>query len=106
MRDSSESVISAVSISSATTLRNRSSSRSPRSQSAGAVPSTAVTTVSSPPTVGSLRWRRYELKNVFLRIRNSQAFKFVPGVNWCSARSARAYVSCTRSSASVSLPVR
>jgi hypothetical protein len=37
--------------------------------------------VSSPPTVGSLRRRRYELRNVFLKIRKSHAFKFVPGVN-------------------------
>ena len=90
MRDSSESVISAASISSATTLRRRSSSTSPRSQSEGAGASVSAATVSSPPTVGSLRRRRYELTKVFLKMRNSQAFKFVPGVNWCSARRARA----------------
>src|SRR5574342_219955 len=44
--------------------------------------------------------------NVLRRMRKSQALRFVPGANCAEARMARAYVSWTRSSASVASPVR
>ena len=43
--------------------------------------------------------------NVLVRIRYSQALRFVPGLNWWKAEYALAKVSCTRSSASAGLRV-
>ena len=89
-----------------TTLRSRSSSTSPSSHGLGPRARAPRPTVSRPPTVGSLRWRRYGLRNVFRRIRNSHALRFVPGVNWC-APAAPAHTSPARGPRRrVSLPVR
>src|ERR1700755_1474758 len=49
--------------------------------------------------------RRYELMYVFVRIRYSQALRFVPSSNWWNAEYALRNVSCTRSSASAGLRV-
>ena len=43
--------------------------------------------------------------NVLVRIRNSQALRFVPTWNWWKDAYALANVSCTRSSASAGLRV-
>lgn len=52
------------------------------------------------------RWfLRYVLMNVFVRIRYSQAFRFVPCLNWRNAAKALTNVSCTRSDASAGLRV-
>src|SRR5205814_1043133 len=71
VRASSDSVISAASISSATIFLNRSSSMSSRSQWSSATPCAAGSTVSSPPLTGLFRSRRYALRNVLRRILNS-----------------------------------
>ena len=42
---------------------------------------------------------------VLVRMRNSHAFRFVPGWNWWNEAYALANVSCTRSSASAGLRV-
>src|SRR5262249_21073967 len=106
VRASSASIMSARSISSAMTLRSRSSSTSSLARPTSGGPDPMDATVSRPPTIGLPRWRRYWLMNVLRRIRKSHALRLVPGVNCAALPRAWLYVSWTRSSASVSLPVR
>ena len=51
----------------------------------------AGATVSSPPTMGSIRRRRQALIHVLRRIRKSQALRFVPGSN-CDGAAQRARI--------------
>ena len=60
---------------------------------------------SVPERCGSRCRLRYELMNVLVRIRNSQALRLVPTWNWWKDAYAFAKVSCTRSSASAGLRV-
>src|SRR4029450_4697952 len=60
----------------------RQSRRPPPTPPVAGVAATRGSTVSSAPTTGLPRWRRYCDRNAFRRIRNSQALRFVPGVYW------------------------
>ena len=70
-----------------------------------APPSCQSSSSSIVPWYGSRCFLRYVLMNVFVRMRYSQALRFVPCWNWRNAAYALTKVSCTRSCASAGLRV-